>query len=250
MRRSVKTSDGVLRQQQPKCKQIDHDKCATRPASETLWCAIKNRAQTATIVGDDEQYRDDNCDSCDVPPHTDVTKNLDHAHTKCVDQTVSNENREEDHIDVGGCQIETVVEHADEIADEDSQCIVDAGDHADLSHEVEPARKPRPLGSVATSEFCRPVIQTACSWIRRADLTHRHSDHQCKESDDDPTECDHDWTTGDHAQPIRRHATREDGNDRETDGEVAKPTKTAVQFLGVPKIVQVLTVGFGNRFLL
>ena len=41
-------------------------------------------------------------------------------------------------------QPEAVVEHADEVGDEDRQRVVDAGDDADLAEQVEPAGEPRP----------------------------------------------------------------------------------------------------------
>ena len=118
------------------------------------------------------------------------------------------------------------------------QRVVDAGDHADLTEQVEVAGEPRPPRTRSSA----PAWPTSSTGRRRsgsrADLAHCHSDQQGEEADDDPPEGDDTWSTGSHAEPVARHAAGKDRDDREADGEVAEPAELSVQLLRIAHCVR------------
>ena len=147
-------------------------------------------------------------------------------------------------------EVEARVEHPDEVGDEHRERVVDAGDHADLAQQVEPAGEPGPLRSVRPGQLRGPVVEATGRRVRRADLTHRHADEQREEPDDDPPEGDDDRPTRDHAEPVAGEPAGEDGDDREGDGEVREPPHPPVELLRVAQVVQDVPVGLAGRALL
>ncbi len=211
--RRVEAGDRVLGQQQADPEEVDGDESTAGPAGEPLRSGIERAADTTLVARRDEQDAGDDDHADHMPPHTDVTEDLHQVDTESVERAVGDQHQKEDDVDLAGGQSEVVVEHADEVADEDRQGIVDTGDDADLADQVEVTGEPGPSSVILAGQLRRPVVEATCRRVRRADLAHRHTYKEGEETDDDPAHRDDPWATGGHAEPEARHTTGEDGDD-------------------------------------
>src|SRR3954465_12521447 len=104
--------------------------------------------------------------------------------------------------------------------------------------KFEPAGEPRPCGGVAPGQLGRPVVQAARRREARADLCHRQTDEQRHEPDEGPAPDDDHGAAGVQPVPVQGQAARQDGDDREGDGEVGEPGHVPGQLLRVAQLVQ------------
>ena len=251
MSRRIESRDGVLREQEP---EEEHVQGADATVPRTVVLILEQVTQALLVIGADEQDAKDDRHADDMPPDADVAQESYDPTSEGVENTVRGDDDHEAHEDVprgwSNDQIwcrNTVDQlcigvHVDETDDVVGQCIVDRRDDAYLTDEVEPAREPTPQRAVLGGQLGRPEVQPASCGIGGTDLAHRHSDQQGEEPYDSPADGDDQRATERGSDPVTRESTRKDGDNRETDREVAECAHPSTEFLGVAHAVQVFPV--------